>query len=79
LKKTKGQGGLPFLRVPIVEIPVNTAQPILLQNAWFREQEGRWEQLLYAQIERIQGRKAVLLKMTRQNGTTMTLPLDFGF
>lgn len=79
LKKTKDQGGFPFLRVPIVEIPVNTAQPILLQNAWFREQEGRWEQLQYAQFERMQGRRAVLLKMTRQNGTTMTLPLGFGF
>lgn len=79
LKKTKDQGGFPFLRVPVVEIPANTAHPISLPNAWFREQEGRWEQLQCAQFERIQGRKAVLLKMTRQNGTTMTLPLDFGF
>lgn len=78
LRAAKAEGGEAFFRAARAEVQPGKQRPVVLQNAWFREQGGRWEQLRMACIEQADAR-SVRLRMARADGSLLSLPLSLSF
>jgi hypothetical protein len=79
-RRSKADGGEAFLRVALAEVPMEKAQPIILENAWFRGADGQhWEQLRRAWIERGEALQDPVLKLQRKTGEFLSIPLRLGF
>ena len=79
-RRCKDEGGEAFLRVALAEVSMEKAQPIILENAWFRDTDGqRWEQLRSAWIERGDASQVPVARLQRKNGEYLSMPLQLGF
>lgn len=76
LKMTKPEGGDAFFRAALAEVYPGKDEAILLQDAWFRDRGSRWERLRKAWIERVADTNSICLKMSRLNGSLVSLPLS---